>query len=130
MATPDYFKYINKYVLVPINAASAQILQMIQKECQVEGTQIVGVIYLDHSAGLSLNVETFCDILPDGAVRDTGGPRAQNRRWILRYSSFKDFEFRPLELAQAKLLNLPEEIGWLQFYRQEGDELVEPLREL
>src|SRR5258708_8124509 len=100
MATPEYFKYINKYVLVPINAASAQILQMIQKECQVEGTQMVGVIYLDHSAGLSLNVEPFWDILPDAAVQGTGGPCAQNRRWILRNSSFKDFGFNPPDLPQ------------------------------
>src|SRR5579871_136500 len=96
MARPEYWNYFNRYVLVPLSSDASNALKSEQAHFEASGTHAVGVVYIDHTAGISMMLETFCEFESNGNLRSTGGPRAKRSMSTLRYSIFNKFKFSPI----------------------------------
>jgi hypothetical protein len=129
MSRSDFLDFLNSYSIMSIDTDSGGTIRKYRQEYDPTATHMVGVIYVDRQAGMSMNIETFCTLMPDGSLRDSGGPPSQKKRVILRYSVFKSISVSALSPEQISALYLPSEIEWLSIYR-EGMAQVEATRNL
>jgi hypothetical protein len=98
-----------------------------RRHFRAEGSHVLGFVYVDHSAGLSLRVDAFCSPQPDGSIRRGSSPREQGSMLVLRYDLFDDLGLSRLNSLHAQQLGLPPRPEWLEHYRCPA---VEPLRSL
>jgi hypothetical protein len=100
-----------------------------QHAISANAKDFIGFIYVDRTAGMTLHVETFCDVLPDNTLQITKGPRDVNSRLILRYP-FSKYQLTFLTDIQREALQLPQRPDWLQHYEVPHQAQLNAMRQL
>jgi hypothetical protein len=118
--------FINEWVLVH---DPRQTMKMDAERLGVAVDYFVGFFYVDATAGMSLNIETYCTVAADN-ITSTKGPRDLNTRTVMRVTTFKDFTVSILTETQQKALNLPDEPDWLQYYKVENQAEIDRMRQI
>ena len=77
-----YLGWIDHWILAadPLGRLDSE-----QRNFGSSGTHMLGFVYVDHTAGISLDVDSFCSLDLDGSVRLKGGPRQHNESLKVRY---------------------------------------------
>jgi hypothetical protein len=96
----------------------------------VDGSCVIGYLYIDHDAGTSLYIESFCTILEDGTIQYTVSPSSDGTVLIVRYDVLKDFDIAALTAAQLQALNIPIRPFWADIYQTEVQYTLRRNREL
>lgn len=109
---------LNSYFLCGERAPLAQL----EGASQFGGEFWIGFRYLDPGAGASINVELFCDALPDGTLISTGSPLDVGARWVFRGGVLDDLLALVLGQSQVASLGLPAQPDWLRFYARSLDD--------
>ena len=110
-----------------------QLLQSVGDEYKVDVSYFYGFVYVDHEAGITINVESFCEVASDGTIKITTGPKDDDSRLMMR-DPFARCKLTPLAPEQIKYLDLPDKPDWLSNYtNDEWDSLrkieyIHPLR--
>ena len=120
----NYLGWIDRWML-----ASDNLGRLDSEKCRygAAGMHVLGFVYVDHTHGISMQIESFCSLDPDGTKHMTGGPPQHNSVLLLRYDMLGDMEPVPLGNDERRRLGLPEYPKWLSSYRHEG---AEPLRRM
>jgi hypothetical protein len=85
-------------------------------------THLVGYVYIDDTAGVTLDVALACTRDGRGRLHAVGDLRALGQSWKVRYLPFA--EPRILSAEEVRRLGLPETPDWLHFY---GGKKLAPL---
>jgi hypothetical protein len=121
--------WIDRWVLAH-NRTNIPQLQSEQNRYGVSTEYLVGFIYVDQEAGMSLDVASYCTVDGD-TITLTRGPRDDNSRMMLRYGVFADvMEITTLTEMQRQTLKLPEEPRWLSAYKVEGQDRIDQMRQI
>ena len=110
--------------------ASDHLGRLDSEKCRygATGMHVLGFVYVDHTHGISMQIESFCSFDPDGTKHMTGGPPQHNSVFLIRYDMLCDMDpVVPLADDERRRLKLPKHPKWLSSYRHEG---AEPLRRL
>lgn len=124
MNQPPHIVYGNRWVLAHDSSCH---LTTLRDEHKASGEHVIGYPYVDHTAGLSMHVSSFCKVDFSEQITVTGDLEVIKVRAIIRYDVLSRWDITPLTDEQIKALGLPETPDFLQFYENKE---VEPLRQL
>ncbi len=130
MATPQELdaRVINRWVLV--HNTDDRLTQQ-KTHYGVEVDYFVGFVYVDQTAGMTINVESYGTVNGD-TITLTKGPRDDNRRMMIRFTHAQPGGLQPptpLTDAQQQALGLPAEPDWLQYYNVQGQAELDRIRQ-
>ncbi len=121
----NYLGWIDRWMLA---SDHLERLDSEKRRFGANGTHVLGFVYVDHTHGISMQIESFCSLDPDGTKHMTGGPPQHNSVFLLRYDMLRDMDpVVPLADDERRRLKLPKHPKWLSGYHYEG---AEPLRRL
>ncbi len=120
----SYLDWIDRWMLASDHLCR---LDSEKRRYGVAGTHVLGFVYVDHTHGISMQIESFCNMDPDGTVHMNGSPPQHNSMLLIRYDMLLDMDPNPLADDEHRRLGLPEYPKWLPSYHHEG---AEPLRRL
>ncbi|MEI7847823.1 MAG: hypothetical protein WCK35_18620 [Chloroflexota bacterium] len=118
----EYLSWIDRWILAadPLGQLASE-----QRHFGTSGTHVLGFVYVDHTAGVSMDVDGFCNLNLDGSVLLIGGPRQQNESLKVRYDLLAGMDIALLDDNERNRLGLPIYPDWLPIYHHSG---AEPLR--
>ncbi len=119
-----YLRWIDHWVLA---ADPLGRLASIQRQFGTNGSHAIGYVYVDHTAGVSMDVDSFCNFDLDGSVVPLSGPRHNNESLKVRYDLLAGMDIVLMDDIERNRLRLPKYPEWLPFYHHGG---AEPLRRL
>jgi hypothetical protein len=121
---PAYLGWMDRWVLGtdPLGKLASE-----RSHYGASGAHLLGFVYVDHTAGVSMDVDSFCSVNLDGSVHLQGGPRQRNASLKIRYDLLTGMDVALLDDHERNRLGLPKAPDWLPFYRHAG---AEPLRRL
>lgn len=120
----DSLEWIDRWMVA---ADPDGVLRSEQRRFGASGTHVAGFVYADHTAGITMDVETFCTVGPEGEIHPTGGPRRHNSVLKVRYDILEQLSPTPIADHERERLGWPARPGWLSTYRHPE---LEPLRRL
>lgn len=119
-----YFDWLDRWML---GTGSSDWFASEQRHFEASGTHVLGFVYVDHTHGVTMQVESFCRVDSAGTVHLTSGPRQQNAALLVRYDLLAAMNLARVSESERQRLGLPVTPEWLSIYRHEE---AEPLRRL